>query len=77
MPLIQLQQKQPVPIEEPEVLIPEVVMKREESEVMEDEFAMVIATEPMSDDPFVIIRKTTSKKSNIQDIQIPNQASQR
>ena len=77
MPLIQLQQKQPVPIEEPEVLIPEVVMKREESEVMEDEFAMVIATEPMSDDPFVIIRKTTSKKSNIQDIQVPNQASQR
>ena len=77
MPPIQVQQKRPVPIEEPEVLIPEEVVKREESEVMEDEFAMVIATEPMSDDPFIIIRKTTSKKSNIQDIQVPNQANQR
>ena len=59
------------------MLIPEVMTKREESEVMEDEFAMVIATEPMSDDPFIIIRKTTSKKSNIQDIQVQNQANRR
>ena len=47
-------------------------MKREDSEPMEEEFPMVAAIEPMSDDPFIIVRKTTSKRSNIQDIQAQN-----
>ena len=47
-------------------------MKREESEAMEEEYPLVAAIEPMSDDPFIIIRKTTSKKSTIQDIQVQN-----
>ena len=33
--------------------------------MMEDEYPLVSAIEPMSDDPFIIVRKNTSKKSTI------------
>jgi hypothetical protein len=43
----------------------ELSVKREESELMEEEYPLVMAIEPMSDDPFIIVRKNTSKKSTI------------
>jgi len=43
----------------------ELSVKKEESEPMEEEYPLVMAIEPMSDDPFIIVRKSTSKKSTI------------
>lgn len=48
--------------------LPEVKLQSQESEAMEEDIPLLTALEPLPGDPFIIIRKNSSRKSNMEDM---------